>query len=117
MRRLTVALACVALALVPACGGGDEDTQTPRAPVPTIPEAGPPAGTEAETLTEEPDSPVVPEPEPEPAPAPAPDPGGAVAPTEPEPPVDSPENDLPPPPGSEAEDFEEFCDSNPGACG
>lgn len=33
-----------------------------------------------------------------------------------EPGVDSPENDIPPEPGSPAEKFENFCDENPDAC-
>ena len=44
------------------------------------------------------------------------DDGGIPAP-EAEPPADTPENDTPPPPGSPAERFEEFCEENPGACG
>ena len=48
--------------------------------------------------------------------APPADDGGAPAPA-PEPPVDSPENETPPPEDSPAERFEEFCDENPGACG
>jgi hypothetical protein len=32
-------------------------------------------------------------------------------------PEDSPQNDTPPPPGSAAEEFEQFCDENPEACG
>ena len=31
--------------------------------------------------------------------------------------VDSPENDIPPEPGSAAERFEKYCDENPEACG
>jgi hypothetical protein len=37
--------------------------------------------------------------------------GGAQA-----PPEDSPQNDTPPPKGSPAERFEQFCQDNPGAC-
>jgi hypothetical protein len=36
--------------------------------------------------------------------------GGATA------PQDSPQNDTPPPSGSPAERFEQFCQENPGAC-
>jgi hypothetical protein len=32
-------------------------------------------------------------------------------------PADTPENDSPPPEGSPAERFEQYCDDNPGACG
>jgi hypothetical protein len=38
--------------------------------------------------------------------------GGATAPAQ----EDSPQNDSPPPAGSEAEQFEDFCAQNPGAC-
>jgi len=118
VRRLTVALACAALAFAPGCGGDDgEADEPPSAPVPTVPEAGAPTDSEPAPGPVD-EAPAAPEAAPgPPAPAPEPDPGGAVAPAEPEPPVDSPENDVPPPPGSEAEEFEEFCDANPGACG
>ena len=39
--------------------------------------------------------------------------GGAAA---PEAPADGPTNDTPPPDGSNAEQFEDFCAQNPGAC-
>ena len=39
--------------------------------------------------------------------------GGSTA---PEAPADSPTNDTAPPAGSEAEQFEDFCTQNPGAC-
>jgi hypothetical protein len=55
------------------------------------------------------------------------DSGGTAAPTAPPagggesggtqaPPQDSPQNDTPPPSGSPAERFEQFCQENPGAC-
>jgi hypothetical protein len=37
--------------------------------------------------------------------------------TTPEAPGDTPENDAPPPQGSPAERFEQYCNENPGACG
>ena len=37
--------------------------------------------------------------------------------TTPEAPGDTPENDSPPPEGSPAERFEQYCTDNPGACG
>jgi hypothetical protein len=40
------------------------------------------------------------------------DSGGTTAPAEP----DSPTSDTPPPEGSEAQQFEDFCAENPGAC-
>ena len=52
--------------------------------------------------------------------------GGTTAPTAPpadsggsggaQTPQDSPQNDTPPPSGSPAERFEQFCEENPGAC-
>jgi hypothetical protein len=39
--------------------------------------------------------------------------GGTAA---PEPQADGPTNDTPPPEGSNAEQFEDFCAQNPGAC-
>jgi len=54
------------------------------------------------------------------------DSGGSTAPTAPpadpggsggtDAPQDSPQNDTPPPSGSPAERFEQFCEENPGAC-
>jgi hypothetical protein len=74
--------------------GATEDTTT----VPPVEEAGA----------------IVPtEPEPAPAAAPEDDGGGAVA---PEVAPDGPANDTPPPAGSNAERFEDFCAQNPGAC-
>jgi hypothetical protein len=37
--------------------------------------------------------------------------------TTPQDPADTPENDAPPPQGSPAERFEQYCNENPGACG
>ena len=37
--------------------------------------------------------------------------------TTPQAPGDTPENDAPPPQGSPAERFEQYCNENPGACG
>ena len=113
MRRLALALSCAALLAVPGCGGDDEEGRSDvTAPVPTIPDG---AGG-ADTGTDQDTTPTTPtDPAPAPEPAPEPDPGGGA--TAPAPPPDSPENDTPPPPGSPAERFEDFCESNPGACG
>jgi hypothetical protein len=51
---------------------------------------------------------ATPVPTPTPAPAPSPTPTPVTP--------DSPDNDTPPPAGSEAEQFEDFCSENPGAC-
>jgi hypothetical protein len=104
MRRLTIALACGALALMPACGGDDEDEPI-TAPELTVPRATD-TETEANTTTDQTGTESVPS---------QPDSGGAQAPsTESQ---DSPQNDQPPPAGSPAERFEQFCEENPGACG
>jgi len=50
-----------------------------------------------------------------PAPTTPPAGGGGSGGT-PAPPQDSPQNDTPPPSGSPAEKFEQFCQENPGAC-
>ncbi len=104
MRRVTIALACGALAFVPACGGDDEEEPL-TAPELTVPRSTEPETTEQDTTSDQT----------QPAPTPEPDSGGTPAPT-PEP-KDSPQNDQPPPPGSPAERFEKFCEENPGACG
>lgn len=68
------------------------------ATTPTTPAEPPPAETTVDPATET---------LPEEGPAPAPE----------EEPADTPENDAPPPQGSPAERFEEWCNENPGACG
>lgn len=108
-KRIALILSLFALGLT-ACGGDDEEDEATT--IPTIPLSVP--GTET-TLDEEEDEAttgtvVAP---PAPAPAPAPEPAPAPA---PEQAPDSPENDTPPPPGSPAEQFENFCEQNPGAC-
>jgi hypothetical protein len=93
-------------------GGAAEDAADPDAtPTPTaedgtaVPEdQSGAAGTDQAATTE-------------PAPAATADPGttdsgGSTAPAEP----DGPANDTPPPEGSEAQQFEDFCAQNPGAC-
>ena len=117
MRRLAVALSCAALLAVPGCGGDDEgDARNDvTAPVPTIPDgAADPVGTDEDTSTAPADTAPAPT---APPTTPAPDPGGGATAPAPAPVPDSPENDTPPPPGSPAERFEEFCETNPGACG
>ena len=96
------------VAALAGCGGDDEPADTTRSlpdlAIPTtettpppVTETAPPATTvdpATETLPEE----------------------GPV-PTTTQPPQDTPENDAPPPEGSPAERFEEYCNENPGACG
>jgi hypothetical protein len=139
-RRLTVLLAAglLCLAMI-GCGGGDPIApQVPGEPADVrIPEADePPGGTDAnatdegttgedtgttgEPTTEEGTADgTTPAPEAtaepvDPAGATVPDEGGGAA--APETAPDSPENDTPPPAGSDAEQFEDFCAQNPGAC-
>jgi hypothetical protein len=42
---------------------------------------------------------------------------GPTTPTTPETPDDTPTTDTPPPEGSPAQRFEQYCNENPGACG
>ena|SRR5688572_26160258 len=108
--RIALILSLFALG-VAGCGGDDDEEATT---IPTVPLSVP--GGESTTLDDEgtdttvdtvPDG-ATPAPVPTPAPAPAPTPTPVTP--------DSPENDTPPPAGSEAEQFENFCAENPGAC-
>ena len=108
-QRIALVLSLFALGIA-GCGGDDDSDATTT--IPTVPLSVP--GGEPSTLGDDatdttvdtvPDA-VTPAPTPTPAPAPTPTP---VTP-------DSPTNDTPPPAGSEAEQFENFCDQNPGAC-
>jgi hypothetical protein len=102
-RRLALALLLPALVLGAAgCGSDDEET-TPSVTVPAAAETAPatttapPTTTEATTTTKTGKT------------------GGTPSydPVKP----DTPENDVPPPPGSPQEAFERMCEQNPGACG
>lgn len=105
--RTSAALALVVIALA-GCGGDDEPADsTITAPELTVPGGG---DTQESVPTDT-------EPSPSPAPPPADTTGGSPVPGLPEPEPDSPGNDLPPPPDSPEERFEEFCNANPGACG
>jgi hypothetical protein len=100
-RSLAVVLCALALAGTVGCGGDDEEASNTgdTAPELTVPDDD--TSTETETTDTSAETTIAPPPETQPAPAPAPD---------------SPQNDTPPPPGSPAERFEEFCAENPGAC-
>jgi len=107
-QRIALVLSLFALG-VAGCGGDDDDDEATT--IPTIPLSVP--GDETSTVDESTDTvDTVPEATPTPTPAPAPTPTPTPTPVTP----DSPDNDTPPPAGSEAEQFENFCTENPGAC-
>ena len=108
MRRIGLALPLLLLALVAAgCGGDEESASDVTAPELTVPQDTETESTETQTTTA---------PSTEQAP-PADTSGGSTVPSPETTPQDSPENDIPPPPGSPAERFEEECKKNPEACG
>lgn len=114
--RLATVLALAAL--VAAGCGGEEAQKPPKKPELSVPGGGAspdgPPGT-GDTTTTGPTTTGPTTTEPEPAPTP-----GAADTTSPAPAdttsPDSAVNDTPPPPGSSAERFEEFCDQNAGFC-
>src|SRR5688572_12654373 len=106
--RIALVLSLFALG-VAGCGGDDDEDEATT--IPTIPLSVP---GEQTTLDDSTDTTADTAPDATPAPAPAPTP--APTPTPAPVPPDSPQNDAPPPAGSEAEQFENFCAENPGAC-
>jgi hypothetical protein len=119
----------LSLAVLAGCGSGDE--LAPQVPGPpadvSIPDAGvSPSGDAAdESGTTDDSTGSTDEPTPEATAAPEgtgdtgtaqPDASGGAAAPEPEPQADSPTNDTAPPEGSNAQQFEDFCAQNPGAC-
>jgi hypothetical protein len=130
-RRLTAIIAAGVLALA-AAGCGSDDSLAPEVPGPpadvALPDAtvAPAADEEAdsgdqdssstdENSTDEnsTDDTAAPEDTGDTG-ATTPDTSGGT--TAPEAEADSPTNDTPPPADSEAEQFEDFCSQNPGAC-
>jgi hypothetical protein len=106
-QRIALILSLFALGIA-GCGGDDDESATT---IPTVPLSVPGDGTS--TLGDETDTTADTVPDTAtPVPAPVPTPAPAPAPVTP----DSPDNDTPPPAGSEAEQFEDFCTENPGAC-
>lgn len=106
-QRIALILSLFALGIA-GCGDDDDESATT---IPTVPLSVPGEGTS--TLGDETDTTADTVPDTAtPVPAPAPTPTPAPAPVTP----DSPDNDTPPPAGSEAEQFEDFCTENPGAC-
>ena len=136
VRALALLLAVLFLLGVAGCGGDDSlAPQTPGEPATVpIPEASEPpggGGNDNESTDEGTDSgSQSDEATPTPTPTAAPDDTGAAAPPEtaatpedtgggataPDEQADSPTNDTPPPAGSDAQQFEDFCAQNPGAC-
>jgi hypothetical protein len=138
-RRLTAFLAAGLLALAAAGCGGDEELapEVPGAPADVvIPESADAPGTAATSGDEEPTdgtgdettddgttdgttdgsgttTPEETAPSTDPGTVPGTSEGGTTA---PEAEADGPTNDTPPPEGSNAEQFEDFCAQNPGAC-
>ena len=106
-QRIALILSLFALGLA-GCGGDDDDDEATTIPTVPLSVPGDETSTTDETDTTADTVPDTATPAPAPAPAPTPTP---VAPT-----PDSPTNDTPPPAGSEAEQFENFCAENPGAC-
>jgi hypothetical protein len=130
MRTSALLIAVLLAFAVAGCGG--DDSLAPQVPGPpadvTVPDAGvTPSGDAAEedeSATEESadesaDEPATPEAAPEgtgDTGATEPDAsGGTAAPAEPQA-DDGPANDTAPPEGSNAQQFEDFCAQNPGAC-
>ena len=124
--------ALLSLALLAGCGSDDE--LAPQVPGPpadvTIPDAGvSPSGSDAaadesgDTSDESTDSPDTQTPEATAAPEGSgdtgtaqPDASGGTTAPAPDTQADGPTNDTAPPEGSNAQQFEDFCAQNPGAC-
>ena len=127
-RRITAIIAAGVLALA-AAGCGNDDSPAPEVPGPpadvVLPQAtvAPTAdenadSAEQDSTTDENSTDDTATPEDSGATgdtgATTPDTSGGT--TAPEAEADSPTNDTPPPADSEAEQFEDFCTQNPGAC-
>jgi hypothetical protein len=101
-------LALVALALgAPGCGGDDDENDATTAPEISVP-SGEVQTVPEQTTTQEQPTTTTPQPS-----------GGTPAPSQNYDPSkpDSPENDVPPEPGTPEAKFEQYCRENPGACG
>ena len=102
-QRIALVLSLFALGIA-GCGGDDDGDASTT--LPTVPLSVP--GGETSTLGDDATDTTIDTTPDTATPAPTPTP----APVTP----DSPQNDTPPPAGSEAEQFENFCEQNPGAC-
>jgi hypothetical protein len=121
-KRVALLLALLALG-VAGCGGDDESETVPPAPELSLPGEDTPTLEDLPGSTTSTDSTTGTDTAPggggevTPPPATPQEPGGQQPPSGGQPaPGDTPENDTPPPPGSPAERFEQFCQENPGAC-
>ncbi len=129
MRISALLVAGLLFVVLLAAGCGGDDELAPQVPGPpaavTVPDAGvSPSGDAAEEDSSstddsaDPDATETPTAEPEgtgDTGAAEPDAsGGTAAPAEPQ--ADGPTNDTAPPEGSNAQQFEDFCAQNPGAC-
>ena len=103
-RRLVALLALISLALGGAgCGGDDDEGDATTAPQISVP-SGEVQSVPEETTTTTPKTTTAPS-------------GGTQAPSYDPSKPDSPENDIPPEPGTPEAKFEQYCRENPGACG
>ena len=105
------AVALLAIAAAPGCGSDDEPATTGT----TSPATGPTGSEKKPGHDSKPDADADGAVSPSPAPSTpqtVPSTGGEAAP----PPTDSEDNDIPPPAGSPAEQFEQACEENPEIC-
>jgi hypothetical protein len=103
-RRIVIPVAVIAAGLgVAGCGDDDSGDTTPSISIPTVTAPTAPTTTTPATPTTGGSAPG----------ATTTQGGGRYNPSVP----DSPENDVPPPPGSPQEAFEKQCEENPAACG
>jgi hypothetical protein len=108
-----VALVLVLTLGVAACGDDEEDeaSDVPTISVPTSePQTVP---QQVPTQPPKPNQPATPTKPSKPTGGQGPGSSGGFDPSKP----DSPANDVPPPPGSPQQSFEQFCNKNPAACG
>jgi hypothetical protein len=105
-RLVTLVLLLLALVSGLGCGGDDEPSRTATAPELTVPDTD----TEQTDTTDTQPSQSAP-------PSGEEGQGGGTPSPPSEGQKDTPENDLPPAPGTPEDRFEKFCRENPGACG
>ena len=113
MSRRGLSLPILLLALAAGLGCGDDEAAkgTPTPPELTVPQERGTDDTTDDTTPEQSSPPPTStgEQPSAPSPPPAAAPRGQAE--------DSPQNDIPPKPGTPKDRFERFCEANPGACG